>query len=421
MGFSLVIPPPPPGTRRYAGGHYIAWPTPLGAAGIPNGGTVTGTYPNAVVTGALASNAGPAVRSSANGQTGSLVTAGFMIRHNWNEIEPTAGSFNYAACDKQLAQARALGVPMAIMIVVRTFDGTTPPGGANPPTNTLPADLATPFSGAPYGYADLFSTGASGSLRYGFQVWRWSPTIRSRYNNLCTKLGTRYNADIYFAGMATQETASGSPTGGSSTVYSVGAYSGQDAYTSSGFLTGLDDENDSISTQCPNGRGFPYQNFMQGPFPSGQNAQSMILQYGTHVQPNGSWFGCPDLVTGASGNSNIVNNVYPNLQKFHNGTSPIPAPGPTFAAVQHGEWAGTGVGDTPPNMPNLFNYATSSFSCKPADGFTGALDWSGSAGRTSLLNVDGLMWDYVPSGSPNFTTNLVPIMKAFPLFGTFSP
>lgn len=397
-----------PTGRRYTPGHYVAWPLPLGAAGIPNGGTVDNTpYPNAVVTGATWSNAGPAVKSSSDGTTGSLVTAGFVLRFYWQDIETTAGTFNYSATDKQLAQARALGMPAMIAIVVRTFNGN---GTVGDGTNPLPADLRAPIPASIYGYANAFTTSASGTPRSGFQVWRWSPTIRLRFANLCSKLGARYNADPFFAGIATQETATGGVPGGS----------GQDAYSTAGYLAGLEDESDSISTNCPNAMAFPYVNFMTG------GGQTQLNQFAAYAQPNGSWMGCPDLVTGSAtsgggNNTNIVNNVYPILNKFHNGTSPVLARGPTFAGVQHGEWNGSGVGDTPVSLGNLFNYATASFSCKPANGFTGALDWSGSAGRTSLLKCDGIVWDYDTSGSPNFATNLVPLMKAFPTFGTWTP
>lgn len=390
-----------PELRRYQGGHYIALqPADITSTGIPNGGTVTGTYPNATVTGAVVSNAGPVVKSSSDGTTGSLVVQGLVIRLNWNDIESTAGSFNYTKTDRYVAQCRALGVLFIPMIIVRTFDGH---GVTNDGTNPMPTDIASK--------AEWFSTGASGTIHSGWQGWRWSPTVRSRFNNLCSKLGTRYDADIYFGGIATQETASGSPTGGSSTIYTVGSYVGKDAYSASGFQLGLDDEVDAVFNNFPHARGFHYQNFLQG-------NQSLLTNYAAYMQPKGAWFGGPDLVTGSTSNSNIVNNCYPNYTLYHNGAAPIPAKGPTFCGIQHGEWNGTGVGDSPPVIANLFNYATSSFTFKPSAGYTGALDW-----RTgSPLNCDGLMWDYENgTGRPNFQSDLVPMMKFAPTFGTFVP
>lgn len=413
-GATLVKAGSAPTGRRYAPGHYVAIrPSQITASGLPNCGTVTGTYPNAVVTGAVISNAGPAVKSSADGTTGTLVTAGFVVRLNWRDVETTAGSFDYSLPDKFLAQGRAVGCPVFFLIITRTFDGN---GTVGDGTNPLPADLRAPIPASIYGYANAFVTGVSGQQHSGFQGWRWSPTLRSRFNNFCIKMGARYNADPFFAGLGTQETSTGGVTGGAAGTYTVGGYTGTDQYTTAGFLTGLNDENDSISVQCPDAMALPYCNFMSS------GGQTQLNQYAAHAQTNGSWFGCPDLVTGISGNSNIVNNVYPILQKFHLGTSPVLAPGPTFASVQSGEWNGTGVGDNPPNMANLFNFATASFSCKPANGFTGALDWSGSAGRTSPLKVDGIVWDYEPGpGTPNFTNDAVPIMKLFPTFGTWTP
>lgn len=469
---SIATTPSVVATRRYAGGHYIAFNGPLTAAGIPNGGTVTGTYPNATVSGALVSNSGPAVRSSADGRTGNLVTAGFVIRHNWNELEPSQGTYSYTRMDKELAQCRALGVPAVFVIMVRTFTGTTTatftgnlrnavsgtldaasdaliPNGTygvsfsngDVRSNVIVAGNAVSWSGPLtqgigaittgdmnlvsnlplpaylQAFAEPFKQNVGTGPTGGWQVWRWSPTIRAAYDVLCRNLANRYNDDIYFAGMGTQETATNSPNGGSGTIYTVGNYTGADQYTAARYAQGLNDEGDSIANHFTKGRGFHFHNFLTG-------GASLLNAYGAYVQPLGAWFGGPDLVTGTTGNANIVTNCYPRIKLYHDGSAPVPNRGPTFESVQHGEWNGSGVGDAPAVLGNLLNYATSSFRCTPANGYAGALDWSpgNAAGRTSPLNVDAIMWDYeAGAGRPNFTQDLVPIMKSFPTFGTFVP
>lgn len=402
-GFAAGTTPGPPIVQRFLPGHYIAIrPSQITGAGLPNCGTYSPS--TGVVTGGLASNAGPACMSSADGKSGNLLTPVFVVRFNWNAIETTAGNFDYSLPDKYLAQAANLGVALEMLIIERTFDGLTAPGGANPPTNPMPADIAS--------FADVFTTGSSGNQRWGYQGWRWSPTVRSRFDNLCKKLGARYDTNVFFAGIATQETSTGNATGGSAGTYTVGTYTGSDNYTLAGFIQGLDDESDSIENWCPHTKPFHYQNFINN------GGATDLRTYATHVQPNGAWFGGPDLVTGVSGNANIVNNCYPNYTLYHNGTSPIPGKGPTFCSAQSGEFNGTGVGDSPANMANLFNYGTSSFTCKPANGFSGALDWTSG----SPLNLDAIVWDYEPrSTGQNYTASIVPIMKLKPTFGTFSP
>lgn len=469
---TTIMTPAASTTRRFAPGHYIAFNAPLSAAGITNGGTVTGTYPNATVTGALASNAGPAVRSSTDGRTGSLVTAGFVVRHNWSEVEPFQVSYSYTRMDKELAQAKALGVPLVFVIVVRTFNGTVSATFTtnlrNQVTGTLDATSAAAIPSGTYGisfgngdvrsnvtiaganvtwsgpltqgtgtittgdmnlmsnlplpaylqtFAEPFKQNVGTGPTGGWQVWRWSPTIRLAYDNLCAALAARYNDDIYFAGIGTQETAVSQSNGGSGTVYTIGNYTGADQYSAARYAEGLNDEADSIFNHCTKARGFHFQNTLPG-------GSALLTDYGAYVQPLGAWFGGPDLVTGTTGNANIVTNFYPRIKLYHDGSSPIPNPGPTFESVQHGEWNGTGVGDSPAVLGNLMNYATSSFRCTPANGYTGALDWSpgNAAGRVSLLNVDAIMWDYeTGTGRPNFSQDLVPIMKSFPTFGTVTP
>lgn len=409
-------------TRRIFRGWFVALQegqmnTPLpdaGYVGIPNGGTVTGTYPTNVATGALVSNAGP-VASGVNA---------LVIRYEWKELDNGDGTFNFTRPDKEIAQCRALGVGLYMLIVVRTFNGLTAD------KNPLPPDLVT--------FAETFSTSSD-----GWQTWRWSPTVLQRFQQLCNAIGARYDLDPNFAGIATQETSTGNvngrtPNAGNYTVSlgALGNYVGTDTYSSAGFTTALQTEIKIVGTACPNSRGLHYNNFIQGD----SVAQLLVdaLSIAIIAQTYGAIWAGPDLVTDLEP-GNINGRCYPTYQKYHNGSNGILHPGLTGCSIQNAEWTGGSPGQTPvvavppgprnPSLYDLFNWATAS-NTYPTSSTSGARDHRSISASPSPLNLDVIIGDWHTVANANgdkFNTTavgtygLVQIMAQHPTLGTVTP
>lgn len=413
--------PPPPG-RRYFDGWYVAIrpsdqsgnPT----QGIPNGGTVTGTYPNNVATGGVVSNAGPVCSG----------VSAVVLRHNWNDIDNGDGTYNWAPMDKEIAQARGLNVAVFWMIILRTFDGrpnATPPQA---PTNPMPSDLTA--------YADFFVDSANTNLT-GEQGYRWSPVVIQRFQTFCNAVGARYDLDPNFGGLATQETATGGANGkaishgtGNYTVgltNGLGNFVSSDVYNTANYGSALAMEARIVAAACPHARHLLYSNFVQG-----DNTPATLLTVAIVAQPLGAIWGGPDLVTDAEP-GNINGRCYPNYTKYHNGTNGIAHPGPTFCSIQSAEWTGvtpaqkTATPSPNPCMRDLYNWMTSSNVYAPiGGGNVNPRDHRPASPSPSPLNLDICVVDWAHNGSPQFNDTLanggiVPIIAAHPSFGTVTP
>jgi len=342
---------PPSTKRRYTPGHYVAISRSQqrAAGGVPNPGVV--------------SNAGPVA-------TG---VKGLVLRYYWNELEPNgvadSNRFVWTRPDKEIAQCKALGVQLVMLIVVKTFDGTNP----------APHDLES--------YATYFNTRPTPA---GFIMWRWNATVLARFKDLVDAIGKRYDANPNFAGIATQETATGAVTDG--------------GYTPASYLAALESESDYIAKASPSSRHFAFENFIQGV--SNSVGTTMLGEYAAHIQPNGAIFGGPDLVMSGA----ILTRVYPNYTLYHDGTSPVPSPGPTFCSVQNAEWSGIPPA-VPRSMQDLFDYGRGAI----------ADDDGGKP-----LHLDIIMWDWHPAATGNnggqkFNPDAASIIAAHPTFGTFTP
>lgn len=382
--------------------------------GIPNGGTVTGTYPTNVATGGVVSNVGPVC---------SGVTY-LTTRHNWNELDNGDGTYNWAHTDYILAQARGLGVGVYFVILTRTFNVTVSGVDQNP----VPADLAA--------YCEVYTGSGGGN---GYQVWRWSPTVLARWQTFINAMGARYDADPFFAGIGTQETSTGGANGaavahgtGNYTVSlgALGNFVGSDVYSSTGFTAALEMEKAIIGTASPSSRGLPFNNFIQ----NDTVAELLVdaLSIAIVAQTYGSMWGFPDSVTDLEP-GNINGRVYPTVQKYKNGSNGIAHPGLTFGAIQPAEWTAQGPAQTPavafppgplnPSLQDLYNWLKQT-NTYPTSLSTGARDHRPTSASPSPLNVDSILADYRPSASfgahPNFS-DLVPIIQAHPILRTVTP
>lgn len=438
---TIGITPVVSSARRWTPGHYIAIADfqRVAAGGIPN--------PTVV------SNAGPV----------STGVKALVVRYDWNEIETSQNVFNWTRLDKEIGQCATLGVQLFPMIVVRNFTGSTnvtftgSVGGAT--SGTLSAAVANvtygmlfsnndvrivtvtggthaawsgaitagsvttavmnPATNSPlpsylWGYGQPFIAGV-GTGSGGWQSWRWSPTYLARYRVLVNAIGTRYDANPNFGGIATQETSTGSSNGGVASTYTLDGFVGTDAYTSAGYIGAMKKETDYIATACPHARQLQYTNFISGV--SNSQGTSLLLDLAIYGQTNGVIWGGPDLVTDLEPGQ-INTRCYTNYNKVHFGTGGVLVPGPTFCSIQSAEWTGASpaqVGTV--NLPDLYNYATSSFT------YSTGRDHSPTAPSTqrSPLNLDIIVTDWHNTGSPSYAVDWRPIVAAHPTFGTVTP
>lgn len=372
-------PPPPPVTRRWAPGWYTA--LSIGQLNAHKVGGIGG-IPN------------PGVRSA----VGPVATgvSGLVVRQYWSDFEPNgagdpiATRFRFALFDQLIAQAAAFpGPPVLIwfMLVNKTFEG-----GATP-TIPLPADLIAVADGGTgtKTYATFFDGGPN--VPNGEQVWRWDlGVVQPRQAEAWGAIANRYDGNPNFGGIATQETS----TSGVNTNTAIDGF-----YTAAKYESGLIAEINAINLACKQGRQIFFSNFVSG------GGIAALRRIAAVAQTYGVLWAGPDWVT----NGGIVTNAYPVYKEYQDGTlaSPATGNGPTGCSIQNPEWTGNPPGDNPVNIPNLYNYGTSTWTYgNPADP---TMDH-----RTdSPLGLSVGIPDWKESGTDNFHDTMAPIMAAHPI------
>lgn len=390
--------PPPPTGRKYYPGHYtnFQYSQVHGAGGaytgIPHPGVVNDVGP--VCTGLM----------------------GLCRPVEWNELEPNGATdpilsrFDFSNIQADLDQCAAysansgLGVMYFMKLITKSFRGLG--------TNPLPVDLQQPSAGnnnSPDGYATFFTNkGGAGGLD-GYTVWRWDATVLARLTVLIQHLST-LASHPNFHGVVFQESAIG-----------ITPNAAVDGYSLTKFKNALVQEHAICAAADANWRSVAFVNQIH----SGGKAD--LKDVCAQIQQYGAIVAGPDLVTDLS-SSGLVNGTYPILKDYHFGTNTsggsvtMPGTGPTGSSVQPAEWAPKPPADPAPVVPgDLFNWATSSFKCKPGNGYTGARDHTPGSASPSPLNVDYFFWDYDQSGTPTFNGGATPIIASFPQFGSWSP
>jgi hypothetical protein len=112
---------------------------------------------------------------------------GITKKYLWRQLEPTQGKYDFSMIQRDLYWAQAYGMQLVIMIEDKTFKAERP----NP------------------AYLDYL---APGNVDGGYTMVRWHPTVLSRYKALVTAMGSRFDANANFEGIAAQETSLGLTT-----------------------------------------------------------------------------------------------------------------------------------------------------------------------------------------------------------------
>jgi hypothetical protein len=197
---------------------------------------------------------------------------GFMKRYQWKELEPTQGNYNFSEIQADLTWCAANGMQLIVMVEDKTFNGPTP---------------APPYL-AKYAMPNLLG---------GYTMIRWNSIVVTRFNALVKALGTKFDSNKAFEGIATQETApSVSGTALKANGYTPEKY--RDAYIS--VLT-------SAAASMPTSRVFWFMNFIPG-------NNDYIGSVATAVAPKGVLMGGPDV---APDNTALQTRTYPFYDKFY--------------------------------------------------------------------------------------------------------
>lgn len=326
-----------------------------------------------------------------------------------------AGSYGITFQDAAGAAGNVLSSQVNATVAV---DGLTVTWTANVPAAAASIlDCAlNPMSNCPMPsdiqfYSECFLQSAGNpALQGGWQGWRWSPTVLTRFNATCVHLAAKFDTHPNWGGVGTQETASGGAMGGTG----VDAYNAPaPAPAGSRMIGACNAENDAISTNFVHGRHLDCFNFINGNQPG-----TLLTGHLDHVQANGALAGPPDWATARAGGG-LPGRVYPWLADYINGANGISGKGPGLIWAQNGEWTGTAAGD--PVFPStgkisfedLYNYATQSNTYTTNN----ALDHSPTASviaQRSVLNVPLAIVDWHTTGAAGTFADVVPIMKAHP-------
>jgi hypothetical protein len=115
---------------------------------------------------------------------------GVQVRLRWCDLEPSKGVYDFSKIDTYLARLRAQ--PTRKQLVVRIIDRAF---------NTTSSDGIVPDY--------LRSTAYNGGIvqsKTGYVARLWEPTVMNRLIALHSAIGRRYDGDIRFEGLASEET-----------------------------------------------------------------------------------------------------------------------------------------------------------------------------------------------------------------------
>jgi hypothetical protein len=272
---------------------------------------------------------------------------GFMKRYDWPVLEPTPGVYQLAEIQSDLAWAKAHGMQLIVMVGDKTFVKQLP----------TPPDL------------DQYTAKNHGG---GYTTLRWVTVVETRFQNLLTAIGAKFDSTSSFEGIATEETAPG-------LYYPILKAHG---YTPQKYLAYYTTLLPALAKSMPTSRVFWFMNF----FPVTQSDIAVIAK---QVAPLGVLMGGPDVWPD---NPNLESEAYPYYNQFE-GKMPL------FGQVEESNYS----------LPHL----TSGYSTKywtPQELFNFAVH---------NMHVNYMIWAHLPTptvpGAYDWL-NALPVIAANPSF-----
>jgi hypothetical protein len=265
-------------TRKYHPGHYISM--------------LRGSDSQ----GAMASSIQPGV-------------VGMLKRYSWPVLEPSPGVYDFSEISADLNWAAAHGMRLIVMIEDKTF------------TNEIP----TPAWLSQYVLANRGG---------GYTTLRWVPAVAADFKALVVALGTKFDGNKNFEGLATQETAVGFP-------YKVLVAHG---YTAEKYRDMYIDLLSSAAKAMPTSRVFWFMNFIPV-------KEEYVGTIASAVAPLGVAMGGPDIMPD---NKHLLRKPYPYYTQFF---GKMPLFGQVEGVCYDQLHMTSGYTTKYWTMPELFNFA----------------------------------------------------------------
>jgi hypothetical protein len=261
---------------------------------------------------------------------------GFNKRYKWKTLEPSPGNYNFSQVAADLTVARDHGMQLVVMIEDKSFSLT---------------EKFTP----PYLHGHTLPYTAGGQV-----VKRWAPYVQERMNALLKAMGTRFDADPNFEGVAFQETAMGF----------TAAIQAQHGYTPEKYRDAMITQLTNARKAFPKSQVFWYQNYLEG-------KQAYLGQVAAAVAPLGVAMGGPDVLPDSW---QLNYHSYPFYAQYK-GKMPL------FGSMQYDSYkhphATAGYSTRYWTMPELFRWARDKLSVnyifwtrQPKSQLAGSYNWT---------------------------------------------
>ena len=215
---------------------------------------------------------GRAVAGNGLGEIAGKGVVGVQLRYRWAELEPSEGQYQFSRVARDLEAARKAGLQLVLMIEDKSFKDELP----------TPDYLQAKYSVR--------------NRNQGYTAIRWDPYVNERLRLLVARLGSAFDCDPNFEGVAFQETSPGLED----------AALDASGYTPEKYRDALIALLHSASTSLPRSRIFWYMNFLPG-------EQRYIGEIASAVIGTGVVMGGPDILPD---NRALVRRTYPFYEQF---------------------------------------------------------------------------------------------------------
>jgi hypothetical protein len=197
---------------------------------------------------------------------------GLVKRYTWRSLETAQGVYNFSELKSDLGWCASHGLHFIMIIEDKTFT-LEKPGPA---------------------YLDKYDVRNRAN---GYTMIRWNSTVVARFNALTKAIGTQFDKNASFEGIATQETALGleSPT--------LNAF----GYSATKYRDALINILGTAAANMPNSRVFWLMNFLVG-------GQQYLGDIAANVSKKGVIMGGPDVWPD---NKSLQSKVYPFYTQFY--------------------------------------------------------------------------------------------------------
>ncbi len=248
-----------------------------------------------------------------NDFSGALVkgVTGVQLRYRWADLEPAEGRYDFSVISRDLQAAQLAGVQLVVLIEDKSFKDERP----------APAYLQEKYT---------LSNRAN-----GYTALRWDPYVSDRLKRLVANLGSQFDCQANFEGVAFQE----------SSLSLDDKVLDAHGYTPEKYRDALIDLLRSAAGSLPRSRVFWYMNFLP-------QKQEYIGEIAEAVIGTGVVMGGPDILPD---NTALATRVYPYYGKYEGRLR-------LFNSMQHDSYrhrrrTGRGDGSGYWAMEDLFQFA----------------------------------------------------------------